>query len=78
MITKICERKHQRARLPSPATVVAFRYKTGGQDTHHGDDADQDQSAAQVGVLVVFGLAVGIVDNFQDQLLLRPVRNTHT
>lgn len=32
--------------------------------THHDGDADQDQSAAQVGVLVLFGLTVDVVDNF--------------
>lgn len=31
--------------------------------THHGGDADQHQRAAQVGVLVLFRLAVDVVDD---------------
>lgn len=38
--------------------------------THHGRDTDENQRAAQVGVLVFLGLAVGIVHNLQDQFLL--------
>lgn len=40
-------------------------------NTHHGRDTDENQGAAQVGVLVLLRLAVGIVHNLQDQFLLR-------
>lgn len=39
--------------------------------THHDRDTDENQGAAQVGVLVCLRLAVGIVHNLQDQFLLQ-------
>lgn len=40
-------------------------------NTHHNCDTDQNQSAAQIGVLIVFWYAVCVVHNFQDQFLLQ-------
>lgn len=63
MITKIWNKKQK---LSSPVTAdasLSVQIETGNP-SHHGGDADQDQSAAQVGVLVLFGLAVDVVDNF--------------
>lgn len=41
------------------------------KNAHHGRDTDENQGAAQVGVLVFLRLAVGIVHNLQDQFLLQ-------
>lgn len=67
MMTNICE-EHKGARLSSPVAVdtsltVQKKPQKSENATHHGGDADQHQRAAQVGVLVLFRLAVDIVDN---------------
>lgn len=44
------------------------------QSTYHNYDTDQNQRAAQIGVLEFFGFTVNIVNNLQDELLLKKKR----
>ena len=45
--------------------------KSTKMTTHHSCDTDQNQSAAQIGVLIFFWFTVGVVHNLQDQFLLQ-------
>lgn len=55
----------------SPGSLNLIFTKCDENSTHHDRDTDENQGAAQVGVLVFLRLAVGIVHNLQDQFLLQ-------
>lgn len=55
----------------SPGSLNLIFKKCDENSTHHDRDTDENQGAAQVGVLVFLRLAVGIVHNLQDQFLLQ-------
>jgi len=49
-----------------------------GQVTHHSCDTDQNQNAAEIGVLVFLWFTVNVVHNFKDQFLLQLNRKIRT
>lgn len=69
MITRICERT-QRVSPRCSHDVFRLLVKTSDTTTHHDCDADQNQRAAQIGVLIFSGFTVFIIHNLQDEFLL--------